>query len=87
MFAGNVYPVVENPNTENSFSGKALMKGYTSHYVLTNKMGQALSTKDDQTIDYFDEFVCLVIRTLLLFLGFFLDFDSAFFCQVVCSYL
>jgi hypothetical protein len=67
MFAGNVYPVVENPNTENSLTGKALMKGYTSHYVITNKMGRAVMSKDDQTIDYFDELVCFFIFTFIIF--------------------
>jgi hypothetical protein len=59
LFAGNVYPVIENPDSENSLMGKALMKGYTSHYVITNKMGRAMTSKNDASIDYFDEFVCL----------------------------
>jgi hypothetical protein len=55
IFPGNTYPIVENPQTPNSFAGKAVMKGYNSHYVITNKKGEALSPMDDDSIDYFDE--------------------------------
>jgi hypothetical protein len=58
MFAGNVYPVIENPDSENSvFAGQTLMKGYNSHYAITNKFGRAVTSKENASVDYFDELV------------------------------
>jgi len=52
---GHPYPVIENPNQPKSFSGCALRVGYQSHYVITNKGGLPITSKNKRLI--YDEIV------------------------------
>jgi len=45
---GNAYPVIESPNAPDSLCGAAIKAGYNSHYVLTNKKGHPVGSKDIQ---------------------------------------
>jgi hypothetical protein len=51
---GSVYPIIENPNEEDSVLGKAIKQN--SHYVITNNEGFPL-LRDDPSIYNYDEIV------------------------------
>jgi len=55
IIPGNVYPVSEQHDSENSLMGAALKPGYNSHYVVTKKNGNCV-TKPTKN-DVFDEIV------------------------------
>jgi len=40
LLPGNAYPVVENPQSQDSLQGSAIMNGYNSHFIVTNKKGE-----------------------------------------------
>lgn len=54
IIPGNVFPVVEDPNGEESLKGKPNKVGYQSHYVSINKEG--FPPEDPKKAEY-DEFV------------------------------
>lgn len=54
IIPGNVFPVVEDPNGEESLKGKPNKVGYQSHYVSVNKEG--FPPEDPKKAEY-DEFV------------------------------
>jgi len=39
VIPGNIYPVIEDINSNNSFAGAAIKAGYQSHYVVTERTG------------------------------------------------
>jgi len=53
---GNPYPVVEDYATEKSLTGKALIPGYQSHYVLVNSSG-SIPSKNEKDRKLYDELV------------------------------
>jgi len=53
---GNVYPVTEHPQGENSLMGQAIKSGYQSHYVLTTKDGNPCK-KREAPGSHYDELV------------------------------
>jgi len=55
VLPGNVYPVIEDHLSEASLAGKGLKGNATSHYVVTNKKGRAITEMDPEGT--FDEFV------------------------------
>lgn len=50
---GNAYPIIENPNDNNSMLGRPIMSGYQSHYVLTGADGYPCTEMKSE----FDELV------------------------------
>jgi len=40
LLPGNAYPVLEQVKSSDSLQGKAIMNGYNSHFVVTNKKGE-----------------------------------------------
>jgi len=56
---GNPYPVIEPPSAEENWSGKHLMSGYQSHYVITTKKGLPFTERDykESTDGEFNELV------------------------------
>jgi len=51
---GNIYPVIENHQSDFSLLGSAIIPGYNSHYIRTTKDGCCLSQPSNNS---FDEFV------------------------------
>jgi len=54
ILPGNPYPVIENYRLENSLIGAAMVNGYSSHFVVTNRIGDIGTSR---TSELFDEFV------------------------------
>eukprot|EP01126_Amoeba_proteus_P061982 TRINITY_DN8369_c0_g1_i23.p1 TRINITY_DN8369_c0_g1~~TRINITY_DN8369_c0_g1_i23.p1 ORF type:complete len:298 (-),score=80.97 TRINITY_DN8369_c0_g1_i23:128-925(-) len=55
---GNVYPVIEVPNTEDSLMGSALKAGYNSHFITVSADGVPASTEAiKKGTMIFDEYV------------------------------
>lgn len=55
---GNVYPVIEDTNSQETLFGKPLQSGYQSHYVLTNAKGEVHTRESLKNEQIFDEIVC-----------------------------
>lgn len=70
IIPGNIYPVRESADSENTLRGSAIKPGYDSHYVITNKEGNIASTKCKEL---FDEFVIdqegQIAPAFILYLG------------------
>jgi len=67
---GNVYPVTEEASSPRSLTGKPVMTGYHSHYVLTNHSGGVYDVNRDPA--FFDEIVffqeCQVVPAYMILL-------------------
>jgi len=57
VIPGNVYPVTEVPESEQSLCGCPLMAGYSSHYILTDLEGYPHSKDQKIMPDVYDELV------------------------------
>jgi len=55
VLPGNVYPVIEVPQSENSLAGYPLQAGYSSHYILTDLEGLPHSKQKNEPL--YDELV------------------------------
>jgi len=51
VIPGNVYPVTEDRRSGHSLLGAALKSGYNSHFVVTNRMGEAVTSGNDSVWD------------------------------------
>lgn len=54
VIPGNIYPVIEDHRAIDSLLGAAIKPGYSSHYVITNKSGEALQAPQNH---FYDELV------------------------------
>lgn len=50
MVVGNVYPVIEHPDGQDSIKGQALQTGFDSHYVVTGYRGLPASELFDELV-------------------------------------
>jgi len=51
ILPGNVYPVIEKHSGPHSIEGTAIKSGFNSHYVVTNKTGEAITQPDTETFN------------------------------------
>jgi len=57
VLPGNIYPVIEHPNGDDSLLGSAILPGYNSHYVLTRRNGLPINSSLKPWEKFYSELV------------------------------